>query len=412
MGGCLLIPRKEYLDFLIRVKDLHLIKVISGIRRCGKSTLFELYRDYLIKQNISDKQMIFINFEDLVYDSLRDYKSLYEYIKPKINADKMTYIFLDEIQHVSEFERVVDSLFIQKNVDIYITGSNAYFMSGELATLLSGRYIELKMLPLSFGEYCIGETGNRTVSEKYGRYLVNSSFPYTVRLGDQRKVIVDYLQGLYNTVILKDVIARYKITDVMMLEDVARFLFDSIGNQTSITKVANTMTSHGRKIDPKTVEKYVSALRDSLIIYKAKRYNIKGKQYLKTLEKYYVVDIGLRYMLLGRRNPDVGHILENIIYLELIRRGYDVYVGQVGDLEVDFVAMNEEGITYYQVAATVREESTLKRELASLQKIKDHYPKFILTLDDDPEADYDGIRRINALSFLLENYEIPTQHNR
>ena len=206
-------------------------------------------------------------------------------------------------------------------------------------------------------------------------------------------------------VILKDVIARYKITDVMMLEDVARFLFDNIGNQTSITKVANTMTSHGRKIDPKTVEKYVSALRDSLIIYKAKRYNIKGKQYLKTLGKYYVVDIGLRYMLLGRRNPDVGHILENIIYLELIRRGYDVYVGQVGDQEVDFVAMKDEGITYYQVAATVREEATLKRELASLQKIKDHYPKFILTLDDDPEADYNGIRRINALSFLLENYE-------
>jgi len=397
-----MIPRKEYLDFLISVKNLQLIKVISGIRRCGKSTLFELYRDYLLAQNIDDEQLIFINFEDLAYDSLRDYKLLHAYIKPKINADKMTYIFLDEIQHVSEFERVVDSLFIQKNVDIYITGSNAYFMSGELATLLSGRYIELKMLPLSFGEYCIGEPSNRTVSEKYSRYLMNSSFPYTVQLGDQRKIIVDYLQGLYNTVILKDVIARYKITDVMMLEDVAKFLFDNIGNQTSITKVANTMTSHGRKIDPKTVEKYVKALSDSLIIYKAKRYNIKGKQYLKTLGKYYVVDIGLRYMLLGQRNTDIGHILENIIYLELIRRGYDVYVGQVGDLEVDFVAMNSESTIYYQVAATVREELTLKRELAPLQKINDHYPKFILTLDDDPEADYDGIRRINALSFLLD----------
>ena len=195
-----MIPRKKYLDFLIRLKDLHLIKVISGIRRCGKSTLLELYRNYLLEQNIGDDQLIFINFEDLVYDSLRDYKSLCEYIKPKINADKMTYIFLDEIQHVSEFERVVDSLFIQENVDIYITGSNAYFMSGELATLLSGRYIELKMLPLSFGEYCLGETGNRTLSEKYSRYLLNSSFPYTVRLGNQRKVIIDYLQGLYNTV--------------------------------------------------------------------------------------------------------------------------------------------------------------------------------------------------------------------
>jgi hypothetical protein len=398
-----MIPRKEYLDFLIRSRDLHIIKVISGVRRCGKSTLFELYRDYLVEQGVDNTQLIFINFEDLEYDSLRDYKSLYEYIKPKLNPDKMNYIFLDEIQHVSQFERTVDSLFIKKNVDLYITGSNAYFMSGELATLLSGRYIELRMLPLSFKEYCLGDASNISTSEKYKRYLLNSSFPYTVQLTDNRKVLIEYLQGLYNTVILKDVIARYKVTDVTMLEDVAKFLFDNIGNQTSITKVANTMTSNGRKIDPKTVEKYVKALNDSLIIYKAKRYNIKGKQYLKTLEKYYVVDIGLRYMLLGQRNTDVGHILENIIYLELIRRGYDVYVGQVGNLEVDFVAMNEEGIVYYQVAATVREEMTLKRELASLQKINDHYPKFILTLDDDPEADYDGIRRKNALSFLLED---------
>lgn len=397
-----MIPRKDYLDFLIRSKDLQIIKVVSGIRRCGKSTLFEIYRDYLLGQGIDNEQMISINFEDLEYDSLRDYKTLYEYIIPKLNPDKMNYIFLDEIQHVDQFERAVDSLFIKKNVDVYITGSNAYFMSGELATLLSGRYIELKMLPLSFNEYCIGETSNKSTGDKYKSYLVNSSFPYTVQLGDNRKVIVEYLQGLYNTVILKDVIARYKITDVMMLEDLAKFLFDNIGNQTSITKIANTMTSSGRKIDPKTVEKYIKALIDSLIIHKAKRYNIKGKQYLKTLEKYYVVDIGLRYMLLGQRNTDVGHILENIIYLELIRRGYDVYVGQVGDLEVDFVAMDEKGMTYYQVAATVRDQNTLKRELASLQKINDHYPKFILTLDDDPEADYDGIRRKNALSFLLE----------
>jgi len=314
----------------------------------------------------------------------------------------MNYIFLDEIQHVLEYQKAVDSLFIKKNVDLYITGSNAYFMSGELATLLSGRYIELKMLPLSFSEYCDGNIDNITVNQKYLRYLENSSFPYTLQYGDDKKAIIDYLQSLYNTVILKDVITRYKISDVMMLESVTKFVFDNIGNQMSTTKIANTMTSGGRKIDAKTVEKYIKSLMDSLIVYQAKRYNIKGKQYLKTLEKYYVVDIGLRYMLLGKRSADVGHILENVIYLELIRRGYDVYVGQVGNLEVDFVAMNQDGINYFQVAASVRDEETLKRELNSLQKINDYYPKYILTLDEDPTADYDGIKRINALDWMLQ----------
>lgn len=397
----MLIPRKEYLDYLIRSKDLQLIKVVSGIRRCGKSTLFDMYKGYLLEHGIDQEQLISINFEDLEYDHLKDYKALYDHIAPRLLSDCKNYIFLDEIQHVAQFEKVVDGLFIKKNVDLYITGSNAYFMSGELATLLSGRYTELKMLPLSFKEYCFGNTQQGSDAEKYRRYLMHSSFPYTVILGEQYQVIQDYLQGLYNTVILKDVVARYKIADVMMLEDVTKFLFDNIGNQLSMTKVANTMTSYGRKIDPKTVEKYVKALMDSLIIYKANRYNIKGKQYLTTLEKYYVVDIGLRYMLLGRRNMDVGHILENVIYLELIRRGYDVYVGQVGDLEVDFVAMNREGQEYFQVAASVRDEDTLKRELASLNKINDHYPKMILTLDDDPPADYEGIKRMNALEWLL-----------
>ena len=397
-----MIPRKTYLDFLISAQGLQVIKVISGIRRCGKSTLLELFRNYLKNQGIGDDQIIFINFEDMAYDELRDYKSLYKYIESKMDSNKRTYIFLDEIQHVSQFERAVDSLFIQKNVDLYITGSNAYFMSGELATLLSGRYIKIEMLPLSFSEYNLGISSTKSISELYSRYLVNSSFPYTVQLGDNDIITHEYLQGLYSTVILKDVITRNKISNGMMLEDITRFLFDNIGNKTSITKIANTMTSHGRKIDPKTVEKYIKALTDSFILYKAKRYNIKGKQYLKTLEKYYIVDIGLRYMLLGKRNIDVGHILENIVYLELIRRGYDVYVGQVDNLEVDFVAMKNGTISYYQVAATVREASTLKRELTPLQKIDDHYPKLILTLDDDPIADYAGICRMNALEFLLQ----------
>lgn len=397
-----MIPREDYINFLINSKNKQIIKVISGIRRCGKSTLLELYKERLLNNGIDISQIISINFEDMDYEDLQDYKALYKYIKDRLLPDKMNYIFLDEIQHVKGFEKAVDSLFIRKNVDIYITGSNAYFMSGELATLLSGRYIELKMLPLSFYEYCIGNTENISVSQKYRKYIENSSFPYILNYENNEKEIRDYLSSLYNTVLLKDVVARYRISDVMMLESIIKFIFDNIGNILSLAKIANTMTSAGRKIDVKTVEKYVKALMDSLMIYQAKRYNIKGRQYLKTLEKYYVVDIGLKYMLLGKRNTDVGHILENVVYIELIRRGYDVYVGQIGNLEVDFVAVNENGITYFQIAASVRDENTLKRELNSLQKINDHYPKYILTLDDDPMADYDGIKKINALDWLLK----------
>ncbi|NDO18157.1 ATP-binding protein [Lachnospiraceae bacterium MD329] len=396
-----MIPRDDYLNFLIQSKDKQIIKVISGIRRCGKSTLFEIYKEYLLNNGTKQNQIISINFEDMDYEELQDYHKLYKYIKEKLLPDKMNYIFLDEIQHVQNFEKAVDSLFIKKNVDLYITGSNAYFMSGELATFLSGRYIELRMLPLSFSEYCIGNTDNIPISEKYKLYIENSSFPYVLNYNNNEKEIHDYLSGIYNTVLLKDIVARYSISDVMMLESVTRFVFDNIGSQLSTTKIANTMTSAGRKIDPKTVEKYLKALLDSMMIYQAKRYNIKGKRYLKTLEKYYVVDIGLRYMLLGKRSTDVGHILENVVYLELMRRGYDVYVGQSGEAEVDFVAMNSDGITYFQVSASVRDEKTLERELASLKRINDNYPKYILTLDDDPIADYDGIKRINALDWLL-----------
>ena len=228
---------------------------------------------------------------------------------------------------------------------------------------------------------------------------------YILELAGQPKEIRDYLDGLFNTIVVKDISQRKKINDAMMLRSVLRFLFDNIGNPLSSKKIADTMTSDGRKIDVKTVEKYIEALMESYVIYQANRYNVKGKQYLKTLEKYYVVDIGMRYMLLGFRSTDVGHILENVIYLELLRRGLEVYVGKVDEFEVDFVAMDGKRITYYQVAATVRDENTLKRELAPLQKIADHYPKVILTLDDDPEADYEGIRRVNALDWLMGKIE-------
>lgn len=313
----------------------------------------------------------------------------------------MTYVFLDEIQHVRDWQEVVDSLFIKKNLDLYITGSNACLLSGEIATLISGRYVEIRMLPLSFREY-VNATGTAdNLAKSYRDFTESSSFPYALELSGHPRELHDYLEGIYHTIVVKDLAARKKIPDVMMLESVARFLFDNIGSPMSTKKMADTMTSSGRKIDVKTVERYVEALMESFIVCQAKRYNVKGKQYLKTLEKYYVTDVGLRRYLLGSRSTDVGHILENVVYLELLRRGYEVYVGKVDELVVDFVAMDQRGITYFQVAASVRAQDTLRRELTSLQKINDHYPKYILTLDEDPEADYEGIRRVNALEWLM-----------
>lgn len=397
----MLLQRTEYLNKLIAFKDKQLIKIVTGVRRCGKSTLLGIYQDWLKSQGVEAGQIIDINFEDLDFEDLTDYKKLYAYLKERLSGDKMTYIFLDEVHHVDEFPKVVDSLYIKKNVDIYITGSNAYMLSSEIATLISGRYVQIEMLPLSFKEYMesTGDMNGRGV--KYTEYLENSSFPYTLELKGQPEEIRDYLEGLYHTIVVKDIVSRKKITDTVMLKSVLRFVFDNIGNPLSSKKIADTMTSDGRKIDAKTVEKYLESLSESYIIYQAKRYNIKGRQYLKTLEKYYVVDIGLRYMLLGRRQYDAGHILENVIYLELLRRGYDVYVGKVDRFEVDFVAQNSKGTVYYQAALTVRDEKTLQRALRPLMAIRDHYPKFILTLDDDPEIQYDGIRRVNARDWLL-----------
>ena len=397
----MIIQRKEYLNKLIAFKDKQIIKVITGIRRCGKSMLMEIYQDWLCNHGVASEQIVSINFEDMDYEELTDYKKLYQFLKSKLLPDRTTYIFLDEIQHVENFPKVVDSLYIKKNVDIYITGSNAYMLSSEIATLISGRYVQIEMLPLSFKEYMESTGSMEDRGVKYTEYLSNSSFPYALELKGHPAEIRDYLEGIYNTIVVKDIITRKRITDPMMLRSVLRFIFDSIGSPISSKKIADTMTSGGRKVDQKTVERYLDALTESYIIYPAKRYNINGKQYLKSLAKYYVVDIGLRFMLLGSRQADMGHILENVVYLELLRRGYEVYVGKVDNLEVDFVAQNEKGTTYYQVALSVRDEKTLDRELRPLQAIRDHYPKVILTMDDDPEAQYDGIRRINARDWLL-----------
>ncbi len=393
-----MIERVEYLEKLKKWKDKDVIKVITGIRRSGKSTLFELYIDYLKNEGIKDDHIISINLESPDFE-FNNYKELYDYINKKIVDKDNYYIFLDEVQNVESFQKAVDGLYIKKNTDVYITGSNAYLLSGELATLLSGRYIEIKMLPLSFKEY--SDYLKEEASEKlYLRYINNSSFPYALKL-DSESEIDDYIEGIYNTILVKDIVARKKIADAGMLNSITEFLFSSIGSTMSVKKIADTLNSKGRKISVHTVENYLDYLIESYIFNKTSRYDIKGKQYLETGEKYYATDVTMRYVLLGRKNLDAGHILENIVYLELIRRGYKVYIGKIGDNEIDFVCENKEGREYYQVAYTVREKTTLERELTPLKKINDHYPKYILTMDIDPITDYEGIKKINVLDWLL-----------
>ena len=394
-----MVERKEILEDLIRFKDKNLIKVVTGIRRCGKSTIFELFQNYLKNNGIGEDQIITVNLEDGDFRDIRTSNDLYEHVEGRLIKNKKNYVFLDEVQQIDNFQEGVDWLYVKKNVDLYITGSNAFLLSGELATLLSGRYVEIKMQPLSFKEYVSAYPNNSNMSALYMNYLQNSSFPGTLEL-ERKKDIRAYLEGIYNTILLKDIVTRKKLSDPSMLQSVVEFIFDNIGNICSSTKIANAMTSSGRKISVPTVESYLSALADSFIIYKVGRYDIKGKQYLATGSKYYVADIGLRYFLLGTRHTDMGHILENIVYLELIRRGYEVYVGKVGEAEVDFIAINEEGESYYQVSQTVMEEQTLKRELSSLDAIKDHNPKYLLTMDYTPLTSYKGIKQLNVLEWL------------
>lgn len=395
------IVREAYLEDLISLKDKNLIKVITGIRRCGKSTMFELYQDYLRTNGIEEEQIISVNLEDGDYRSIRTADTLYEYIVEKLVKDRQNYVFLDEVQQAENFQEAVDWLYVKKNVDLYITGSNAYILSGELATLLSGRYVEIKMLPLSFKEYVSAFPDNQNLAELYRNYLINSSFPGTLEL-ERKQDVRMYLEGIYNTILLKDIVTRKRISDASTLERVVEFMFDNIGNLCSSTKIANAMTSGGRKISVPTVESYLSSLTDSYILYRVGRYDIKGKQYLTTGFKYYVADIGLRYYLLGTRQVDQGQILENIVYLELLRRGYEVHIGKIGDAEVDFIAINSEGQEYYQVSQSVLEEQTLQRELASLEMIKDHNPKYLLTLDYTPVISHNGIRQMNVLEWLIK----------
>lgn len=398
-----LIQREQYLEFLRRHKDQDVIKVVSGVRRCGKSTLFELFKQELLASGVKANQIISINFEDLEYEPLQEYHALHEYIVERLIPETPMYVFLDEVQHVPQFEKVVGSLFIKPNVDIYITGSNAYFMSSDIATLLTGRYVQVEMLPLSFKEFHSAYSQqNLSDMDIYNLYIEHSSFPRLVHAEDDES-IDEYLESILNTVILKDIVTRLKITDVPLLLDIIKYLLANIGSLINPTKIANTLTSYGRKTDNKTVEKYLQGLKDGLLIYEVDRFDVKGKALLQRNAKYYVVDSAFRKFLLSRTDSDRGHILENIVYLELIRRGYRVYVGHLQNGEIDFVAKMPHRLEYYQVSYSVMDDTTLRRELSPLEKLDDNYPKYLLTMDVLHKTDnHNGIEQKNVLDWLLE----------
>ena len=401
-----MIVRKNYLDKLISWKDHDIIKVITGIRRCGKSTLLKQFQNYLTDNGVTEEQIISINFEDLL-----DYRSLYKYVKNNLLPDKKMYVFLDEIQKVSNFEKAVDSLYIQKNVDVYITGSNAYMLSSDLSTLLSGRYIEISMLPLSFKEVYEEKGGDK--EEVFNQYLKYGGFPYLTAISLDEEQTNMYLEGIYNTVIIKDIEEREnrknldpnkrKITDIVLLKSIARYLASTIGSIVSVKNVTGYLTSNGRKVSASTVDDYMEALREAFIFYPVERFDISGKKMLKTLNKWYIVDLALRDYMVPKKTYDLGFSLENTVYFELIRRGYRVSIGKTETAEVDFVAQKNGEMIYYQVSASMLDQRTFERELLPLRSIKDNYQKIVLTLDKFTQGNYEGIKVVNAIDWLLEN---------
>ncbi|MDR0310518.1 MAG: ATP-binding protein [Acidobacteriota bacterium] len=396
-----MVIREKYLELLRAYREKRLIKVVSGIRRCGKSTLLEMFQRELLAGGLETRQIISLNFEDMAFRNLLTADTLYDHIEKRIADAKMNYIFLDEIQMVADFERVANSLFIKKNVDLYITGSNAYFLSSELATLLTGRYIEIKMLPFSFKEYVSAFPQPLDLQQAYEKYVEFGSFPQSVELYRENPALVSkYLQSVYDTVIYKDIVARKNIKNTMILQDVTKFLFDNIGNVTASKRIADYLTAHQRKTSYHTVESYISALADSFVIYPLNRFDIKGKTILQTLKKYYVVDMAFRRLLSDASPADYGNVLENVIFLELIRRYDKVWIGKNRDSEIDFVVKDTDGYIYFQVALTVRDEKTKKRELAAFG-VRDNYKKILLTMDPE-EGSIDGILQRNALKWLLE----------
>ena len=405
-----MVQRKEYLDQLINWKDEQVIKVVTGIRRCGKSTLLFQFQQWMKENGVTDEQIVSVNFEELEYEELLDYKKLYQYLKERLVSGKTTYIFLDEIQKVSSFEKVVDSLYVKPNVDLYITGSNAYMLSGDLATLLTGRYVEIKMLPLSFGEF-LSMTGLEP-EQGFPEYLRSGGMPYIAAMNRTDEKVSTYLEGIYNTVIVKDIEDRQarkesdpskrKITDIALLKTIAKYLASVVGNPVSVRSITDYLISNGRKISPNTVNDYVEALTESFIFYPAERFDIVGKQLLKANRKMYIVDLGLRNHILPRKNYDLGFSLENMVYFELLRRGYRVTIGKVGNTEVDFVAEKQGAYEYFQVTADMTAKETFDREIRPLENIRDNYEKIILTMDRLTLGNYNGIQVRHLLDWLIE----------
>jgi len=397
--------REQYLTKLIQYKNKPLIKVITGIRRCGKSTLLSLFENHLLSTGVDKKHIIRINFESFDFDEITNYKELHDHIKKRLNnPQERYYLILDEVQQVSSWEKAVNSFLVDANVDIYITGSNAYLLSSELSTLLSGRYVEIKMQPLSFKEYLDFTESDKdeNTEEKFNQYLEFGGLPTVVQLLDNPETIGPFLEGIYNTVLMKDVIERNRVRDPALLESILKYIAVNVGSIVSTKKISDYLTSSGRKTTSETIDNYLKMLENAFILYKANRFDVKGKMFLKTLEKYYIVDTGIRNQLTGLRNTDLGHVLENVVFLELLRRGYDVAIGKIGTLEVDFVATKPHEKIYYQVSATLMDKNTRERELRSLKTIPDNYPKYILTMDRTLFKDYSGIRVKNIIDFLLE----------
>lgn len=405
-----MVKRKEYLNKLIEWKDEQVIKVVTGIRRCGKSTLLLQYQDYLRENGVADEQIISLNFEELENEDLLDYKALYSYIKERLCKDKMTYIFLDEIQNVASFEKAIDSLYVKDNTDVYITGSNSYLLSGELATLLTGRYVEISMLPLSFAEY--KELSNESEENAFSEYMRYGGMPYVASMSKTEEKVNTYIEGIYNTVVVKDIEDRQKrretdpdkrkINDIALLKTIAKYLSSVVGSLVSVKSVTDYLNSNGRRVSPNTVDDYMDALAESYIFYPAERFDIVGKEILKSNKKWYIVDLGLRNHILPRRNYDLGFSIENIVYFELLRKGYKVNIGKYANSEVDFVAQKNGVLTYFQVTADMTNESTFDREMTPLKNIKDNYEKIVLTLDKFSVGNYEGIKVVNLIDWLLK----------
>lgn len=399
-----MIARKIYLNQLISLCNQNIIKVITGIRRCGKSTLLSEFKDYLKTKGVEEDNILLLNFEEREYSDFERWEDVYDYILDKLSVKGMKYVFLDEVQRIVCFEKLVDALFVKKDIDLYITGSNAFLLSSELGTLLSGRYIAINLHPFSFSEYVSAFENNANTDRLFRQYMNASCFPEAVNLSISAPNMVNtYLKSLYDTVVVKDIVKRNNLRKFDTLQNILNFLFDNIGNVVSPNNITDVLRkTTGESISHNTVLKYLRYFTESYLVYPVRLYNIKGKRLLESNYKYYIVDLGLKNILnTNSALSDLGHKLENIVYFELLRRGGDVYAGKSGKGEVDFVVQKHDGNReYYQVAYTVNDEKTLKRELSSLEKIKDSYPKYLLTTDFD-NVNYNGIQKINILDWLL-----------